>query len=371
MSPPELTTSWNLLTATAALLAFLIGLYTLVGRERKSPYLINSVFLIFIVCLVGAIVDVLALIATRYRSELIDVGTVFFFLAVLLTGWRIYRIYMRFALFVDSANPKRWRLARWLKDFFRSMKDKKPYEHNTAQVPENVRKNIIEILKASEHVVEERTGLQPNSAAIALTHQGQANVHLAKIAMEFLKARYAIQYIAVSRHPIEFIEFLKSQIEKHDPNGWVRAADLTVVVDAYTRHFGFADSIYAKATREIRRLGVTYIPSAESFAGLHTAASVAFNAIRDKKAGNSVRDPVLLIYEDCYALADLESPEQYRVFIRHVLPSERAWDGMFTVVAETVQPEPDWKLLTSYVSLTLDLRVPKSENPAPEAQSVS
>lgn len=39
---------WSLVTATGALLAFLIGLFTLVGRERKAPYLINSVFLIFL-----------------------------------------------------------------------------------------------------------------------------------------------------------------------------------------------------------------------------------------------------------------------------------------------------------------------------------
>jgi hypothetical protein len=39
-----LVTPWSLLTTTAGLIAFHIGLFTLVGRERKSPYVINSVF---------------------------------------------------------------------------------------------------------------------------------------------------------------------------------------------------------------------------------------------------------------------------------------------------------------------------------------
>ena len=37
-------TPWTILAAAGVLLAFLIGFYTLIGRERKSPYLINSFF---------------------------------------------------------------------------------------------------------------------------------------------------------------------------------------------------------------------------------------------------------------------------------------------------------------------------------------
>jgi hypothetical protein len=42
----------------------------------------------------------------------------------------------------------------------------------------------------------------------------------------------------------------------------------------------------------------------------------------------------LVLYEGCTALIDLESNEQYRIFVRHVLPSERLWGGMFTVFVE-------------------------------------
>jgi hypothetical protein len=75
-----------------------------------------------------------------------------------------------------------------------------------------------------------------------------------------------------------------------------------------------------------------------------------------KQVGDADRKPTLVIYEDAYALSDLESPEQYRIFVRHVLPSERLWDGMFTVFLESGQPDGDWKILQSYASMTLDLR---------------
>lgn len=363
---PMTATPWNLLTATGAILAFLIGLYTLVGRERKSPYLINSVFSIFIVGLIGALADVLAIFFLCWSDLLLLIGEVFLFLAVLLTAWRIYKLFLRFALFVDSPNPKHWWIYRWGKDLFRAIRKKKPYEHNPVPVPTDLVKQVVDILKASEKPVDERKGLQPNSVAIGLRHQGQANEYLANIAVAFLKRHYAVQYIAASRHPLEFINFLKDTMAAQDAGPWVQAAQQIVVVDAYTRHFGFTDSIYFDATRELERLGVSYITPAESYAGLHSAASAAFNKLQSQAKGSGtgadVRKPTLIIYEDCYAIADLESPEQYRVFVRHVLPSERTWGGMFTVVAETVQPDNDWKLLTSYTSFTLDLRATKEEN---------
>jgi hypothetical protein len=92
-----------------------------------------------------------------------------------------------------------------------------------------------------------------------------------------------------------------------------------------------------------------------TYAGLHSAASRAFNQI-PKQADHEDRRPTLVIYEDTYALADLESPEQYRLFIRHVLPSERLWDGMLTIFLESAQPKHDWDVLQAYTSMSLDMR---------------
>jgi len=128
-----------------------------------------------------------------------------------------------------------------------------------------------------------------------------------------------------------------------------------VAVDAYSPHFAFIDSIYPKKDRELESLDVTRVASKMTFAGMHSASSRAFNVIHEQVRDDK-RKPTLVIYEDTYAISDLESPEQYRIFVRHVMPSERMWDGMFTVFVESAQPDGDWNMLQSYASMTLDLR---------------
>lgn len=70
---------------------------------------------------------------------------------------------------------------------------------------------------------------------------------------------------------------------------------------------------------------------------VHTATAKAFNRLKSK-SGSDVRLQTLIIYECCRALVDLESVEQYRIFLRHVLTSERMWGGMVTLF---VEPETD------------------------------
>jgi hypothetical protein len=177
---------------------------------------------------------------------------------------------------------------------------------------------------------------------------------LVELAAIFVKNSHSVQYMTASRHPIEFVELLKSKLEKDDEK-WLSRTKQIVVIDAYTPHFGFIDSIYRIRTRQLRELGVTCISSHRTYAGMHTASSKAFNRIKAQLKQDE-RQPTLVIYEDSYALSDLESPEQYRIFVRHVLPSERVWDGMFSVFVESAISEADWRTLQAYASMKLDLR---------------
>jgi hypothetical protein len=119
---------------------------------------------------------------------------------------------------------------------------------------------------------------------------------------------------------------------------WEKATGFLVLVDAYTPHFGFTDSIHGVKTDEARKDCLQYILTRPSFAGIHTAGAAAFNVIKQavtkKTSGSGFRGPTLVIYEGLHALVDLESSEQYRIFYNHVLPSERLWGSMFTVVVE-------------------------------------
>jgi hypothetical protein len=226
------------------------------------------------------------------------------------------------------------------------------YSHSALPITDELKQEISDVLNGiSESRYEEREELGRRSLAVAVEHQGQGNALLTRLAIIFIKGGHSVQYLTASRHPIEFVEQLKAELG----DSWRSRAKQVVVIDAYTPHFGFIDSIYPIRTAELQKLGVTYIRSRRTYAGMHTASSKAFNEIK-AKLKHDERHPTLVIYEDCYALSDLESPEQYRIFVRHVLPSERMWDGMFSTFIESAIPESDWRTLCAYVSMKLDLR---------------
>lgn len=350
--------AWAVLTAIGALLAFLIGLYTLVGRERKSPYLINSVFHVFLICMLSAAFSVASVLLPMASNALLRSSAALLLIAVLSTFWRVYRLYMRFAYLVDSGHPKHLGAWRQVKDRWRQFRGGPVYEHNAEPLGEALEAAIRDSLPKGADL--DRPGLEPCSLTIALRHQGQANDVLTKLAAAFLREGHCVQYLAASRHPIEFLECLKRRLAQDDVLSWQKAAQRVVVVDAFTPHFGATDSIHLARSREIRSQGVVCIQSPMSYAGMHSASAKAFNLIK-ARAERDVREPVLVIYEDTYALTDLESREQYRLFIRHVLPSERQWGGMFTVFTEVAPAEAEWGLLSSYGSLSLDLRRSSTE----------
>jgi hypothetical protein len=352
----ELLAPTSILTATAGLIAFHIGLYTLVGRERKSPYIINSVFLVFLFCLVIAAIALLStLVPDWLQGSILYTSGALLFVAFLFSAFRVFRITVRFIYFVDSVHPKHIGIIRYIRRR-RAMQSPRPnYAHNTIPVPADLKCEIIQMLSQIKNgVFETREGLDTQALAIAVRHQGQANAVLAELSKAFLTAGFSVQYLTASRHPIEFVGYLKRHLEQSSM-ALQSVAKRIVAIDAYSPHFAFIDSIYTKKDRELESLDVTCVLSKMTFAGMHSAASRAFKVIQ-KQVGDSSRKPTLVIYEDAYAISDLESSEQYRIFVRHVMPSERMWDGMFTVFVESAQPDGDWNILQSYASMTLNLR---------------
>ena len=97
------------------------------------------------------------------------------------------------------------------------------------------------------------------------------------------------------------------------------------------------------------------VHSSTTYAGIHSASSVAFNKLKKIAKASTARPATLVIYECPYALVDVESPEQYRVFLRHVLPSERMWGGMMTVFLETAIEQDELNLLKSYLDIYAEL----------------
>jgi hypothetical protein len=328
-------TPWNILTATAGLVAFHIGLYTLIGRERKSPYVINRAFPVFLICLlVAAIAVVAVLMPAEYRTLALTFSIAGLAIAFLYSFFVVYRVAVRFIFFVDSMNVKHLPYIRNIRRLWHRIRQKKRYAHNVMPMPNDLKAKLIEIIKQFGPLSGyegERSEIR--ALAVAVQRQGQANQMLAELSLAFFESGFTVQYLTASRRPIEFVTYLQAFLTKDreiKPTQWEEYIRNLVVIDAYSPHFAFTDSIYPEKDRELQGLFVTRVVSTMTYAGMHSAASRAFNLF-PKQADHKERRPTLVIYEDAYALADLESPEQYRLFVRHVLPSERLWDGMFTV----------------------------------------
>ena len=347
-------TPWNVLAATAALLAFLIGLYTLIARDRKSPYITNSIFSILIISLIGILFDTLSILFSI--KSFLFVGVLFLLISSIWSIFRTYRIAVRSWFFVDRLSIKDWRFARWVRHTWRKFREEKTYEHNPKPLTDDLQKSVAAILSESpEYNSNFRDNITGRSMAIAVQYQGQANDLIMKLAEIFLENKYPVQYLCAARHPFEFVSSLKDYITTKNTISWDDVSGLVVAVDAFSTHYGFVDSIHTSKTSDLRKMGIGLVKSKDSFAGMHSAASKAFNVLK-KKFNTKIRCPALVIYEDCYAISDLESTNQYRIFVRHIFPSERMWDGMFTVFIESVPPDSEWDLLQSYARVTVDFR---------------
>jgi hypothetical protein len=173
-------------------------------------------------------------------------------------------------------------------------------------------------------------------ASILLTGTISSGVldEITKWVLQRLQANETANYVACDRHPISIWESLKDHgIE--NPKAGHALRDSLVMVDVFTPAFGFTDEIHEDRYRQLSAQGVACV-RAKTFAGLHTAVHQAFKIIKKKEKeqkGKQVRRPQVMVYDRTSALSDTESIEQFRVFWRHVIPSERSY-GMITIIIE-------------------------------------
>jgi hypothetical protein len=179
-----------------------------------------------------------------------------------------------------------------------------------------------------------------------------------RVACAFLRHGAWLQYTACGRHPAEFISNLRLEWERYEGSkeAWEKIAGKIVIVDAFTPHFGFTDSIHVEMSKWLETSGIWCAVSGPTYAGIHSGAAKAFNELKRRQGKKVPREFTLVCYESPSAIMDVESVEQYRIFIRHVASSERLWGGMFTLfLEEKTCPEAELALTRQYTPITVDL----------------
>jgi hypothetical protein len=131
----------------------------------------------------------------------------------------------------------------------------------------------------------------------------------------------------------------------------------TLFIDAYSPNFAFTDDIHRERLDELQQAGVKLV-SARSLADLHTATNRAFKLIKALavKAGTpGVRAPMVMVYDHTSVLYDLESVEQFSVFWRHVIPSERAYGMLTLIIEDEATPKPRTDILRQLVDVVVKI----------------
>lgn len=354
-----------------ALLAFVMALYLLAAREQKTPYITNSVYSTALIVLFAIFCSTIGkVLNSAYPDPALIfrvLGLVIFVLGILNVLFTVWHVRNRKLNFRDDRLVKSLRFVRLVKHLWRRVRAKPSYEHD----PIGFTELLLTAIKGCRHIPSEQFEMAVTrktghaeielslSAGCGVSNFAQADEFIADIAVCFLEQRCWVQYTSCARHPIEFILYLRKAWQaKHKDRDWKTVAGHIVAADVYSPHFGFTDSIHDEVTDRMTDLGVDCITAKASYAGLHSAAAKAFNRIKTgvkHQQGSSRRLPTLVVYEAPYALVDLESMEQYRIFIRHLLPSERLWGGMFTLVVESGIKKEELVLLKSYTDVFVDL----------------
>jgi hypothetical protein len=339
--------SINLIANSLALLAFVVAFYTLFARERKTPYITNYIFPPAAWMLIAIILVLLQQIVTWWRtgtavttsatqtapltrteSALLWAATACFYIGVFRILFNVWRLHNRNVNFRDDNLIKNLKIIRYFKNRRSWIRKTPPYEHNPAEIDSSALRNSLDSAGVKGTTEEQKI----QTMAICGYPLNHSDKITTRLAAELIGKGWQVQYATCCRHPHEWVNAVKALTKE-----WAQHATQIAVVDGYTPHFGFTDSVHAVRTREVERERVSYVSTPESFAGVHTATAKAFNRLKSK-SGTDVRLPTLIIYEGCRALVDLESVEQYRIFLRHVLTSERMWGGMVTLF---VEPDTD------------------------------
>jgi hypothetical protein len=318
--------------ATSALVTALFTLYLKDARLRASS---ENILVTLIFFLISTIFTFISLLIVNFNTGCKSALLWAFILNSLALVIYIFTLFsLLFSVFLRSYNQiynlrtnKVWRYFKPVKYVYNFFRGYKSYELEI--IPRTLDANSFKCIRG--HFKEHEIQLISRGASILITgEQTKESVDLVlELIHERLMAKETANYISADHHPYEIWERFKNKYSDYG-----QLVEDIVFIDAFSPSFGFTDDIYENYTKKLKAEGVGSV-KAKTFAGLHTMVTKAFNLIKknEKKRGKKTRRPMTIIYSHTSALCDFESMEQFRIFWRHVISSERIY-GMTLLILE-------------------------------------
>ncbi|WAM22395.1 MAG: hypothetical protein OI717_00270 (plasmid) [Candidatus Methanoperedens sp.] len=142
-----------------------------------------------------------------------------------------------------------------------------------------------------------------------------------------------INYVCVDKHPAIIFNQIKNLGNFNK--------DYFIFIDVFSPNYGFDDGINIDKNREINNQGYKIV-TAKTVAGIHTGVNKAFKIVESnvKGTGKKTRPPCRMIWDSFSSLVDMSSKEMIKIFLSHVIPSERNY-GMISVFIESENTDPE------------------------------
>jgi hypothetical protein len=313
MTLPDISLS-QIVPALIALFAFVVAYYTLLARERKNPLITTSITGVAVIGLVALLVGVgerLIAVAIRlfpskdspHPWEQVRLWTLFSSASLIV----IAILFMFFHVLVIHNIQNRLRRDRLirntntylhLKTWWRRLRNRPIFEHSPLAVPQEFLTKATSLLGLAIAPTNQalKTKLVP-SILLAPLQRCEAHGLLSKLADLALEQEMDVVYTTCSRHPTEFISAVQAECESKPGRDWSKAKTSISIIDGFTPHFGFSDSVHFSRSADLEGQGLAYVRCPNSFSGLHTAAATVFNKVKKKVGKDPQRRPQLVIYE--------------------------------------------------------------------------
>ncbi|WP_177225769.1 phosphoribosyltransferase family protein [Arsenicibacter rosenii] len=394
ISIPTTGSDYPFFNNVSLILAFVVAFYGLIAQWKRVPYIVTSMYRLTVLAIIVIIFEVcLEIFLPMYIKKnykpiqnniniTITIVILLMVLSILIVDFNKYFRYRSFRI---------WQVFHALFDMAKSyikIPNKKRQIKLNPKFAKEIFHQFFLMKKDSDWSFLDQISENKYSISVLchIEDRNRFNSDLYNLALKFLKNGAFVQYISCDRHPIEFLNGIfsvfskeyKDQIdeenEKQKQNNidtvstemtieeetdlenikkvWsgeivdrkgrkINFKDNLILIDAHTKHFGFNERIYKYNSKVAKDLCLDIITSDASYPGIHSAIIKGFLKVSKKrqkknnKNSNQTDEPLsLIIYEDLSSLIDLESHEQYKIFLRHIIASERLESGLFTVFFE-------------------------------------